>query len=148
VIETVPKAEPTATEEQLDLGLKIIGAFVVTGLGAFTGLFEALLVPLRLPHSTYLPLSLVLAVIMNPLLSWGAAVATGRRGAAILPAGAWCVVWFLSASRTTEGDLIITGGNWVGLVTLLVGPIAFAVGVLVPVLVEQRRGLRVKPSSG
>jgi len=146
--EAEPKREPTATEQQLDLGLKIVGAVVATGLGALAGLYEASLVPLRLPHSTYLPVALVLALVGNPVLSWFAGAVTGHRAAALLPAAAWCVIWYASASRTTEGDLIITGGNWVGLVTLLAGPIAFALGVLIPVMREQRRGLRVKPPTG
>ena len=146
--EAEPKLEPTATEQQLDLGLKIVGAVVATGRGALAGLYEASLVPLRLPHSTYLPVALVLALVGNPVLSWFAGAVTGHRAAALLPAAAWCVIWYASASRTTEGDLIITGGNWVGLVTLLAGPIAFALGVLIPVMREQRRGLRVKPPTG
>ena len=125
--------------------LIIAGAVVATGLGAVLGLFEAFLTPLRIPHSTYLPVALVLALICNPALSWFAAEVTGRRFAAILPALAWCVVWFVAASRTSEGDLIITGNNWVGLVTLLAGPIAFALGVFVPVMLEQRRALQSKP---
>jgi len=125
--------------------LSIAGAVVATGLGAVLGLFEAFLTPLRIPHSTYLPVALVLALIANPALSWFAAEVTGRRLAAILPAFAWCAVWFVAASKTNEGDLIITGNNWVGLVTLLAGPIAFALGVFIPVMLEQRRALHSKP---
>jgi len=125
--------------------LAIAGAIVATGLGAMLGLVEAFLTPLRLPHSTYLPVALVLAIIGNPALSWFAAEVTGKRFAAILPAGAWCAVWFIAATKTREGDLIITGNNWVGLVTLLAGPIAFALGIFVPVMLEQRRTLPPKP---
>jgi hypothetical protein len=125
--------------------LAVAGAIVATGLGAVLGLFEAFLTPLRLPHSTYLPVALLLAIIGNPALSWFAAEVTGKRFAAILPAGAWCAVWFVAATKTREGDLIITGNNWVGLVTLLAGPIAFALGIFVPVMLEQRRTLPPKP---
>jgi hypothetical protein len=125
--------------------LAIAGAIVATGLGAVLGVFEAFLTPLRLPHSTYLPIALLLAIIGNPALSWFAAEVTGKRFAAILPAGAWCAVWFVAATKTREGDLIITGNNWVGLVTLLAGPIAFALGIFVPVMLEQRRTLPPKP---
>jgi hypothetical protein len=125
--------------------LAVAGAIVATGLGAVLGLFEAFLTPLRLPHSTYLPVALLLAIIGNPALSWFAAEVTGKRFAAILPAGAWCAVWFVAATKTREGDLIITGNNWVGLVTLLAGPIAFALGIFVPVMLDQRRTLPPKP---
>jgi hypothetical protein len=125
--------------------LAIAGGIVATGLGAVLGLFEAFLTPLRLPHSTYLPVALVLAVIGNPVLSWFAGEVTGKRFAAILPAGAWCAVWIVAASKTHEGDLIITGNNWVGLVTLLAGPIAFALGIFIPVVLESRRALPPGP---
>jgi hypothetical protein len=135
--EPAEKARPGA-----DLALKLAGAVVVTGLGGVFGLFEAFLSPLRIPGSTYLPISLVLAVVGNPALAWWAGQVTGRRLAALLPAAAWCVVWFLAATKTAEGDLLITGGNWVGLITLLAGPISFALGVYVPVIREQNRAMK------
>jgi hypothetical protein len=67
---------------------------------------------------------------------------TGRRAAAALPAIAWFAVWFLSASKTTEGDLVIAAGNWVGLATLLAGPIAFAAGIFAQVIFETRGATR------
>jgi hypothetical protein len=131
---------------RLDLALKIVGAIVATGLGAAAGIYEALLSPLHVAHSSvYLPVTLVLAIVGNPALAWFAYAVTGRRAAVILPAGAWCLVWFAGASRTTEGDLIITGTGWVGLATLLAGPIAFALGVFVPTMRKQQQALRSQP---
>jgi hypothetical protein len=118
--------------------LKIVGAVVATGLGAVLGLTEAFLSPLRIA-TVYVPISLVLAVLLNPALAWYAVDVTGRKAAAALPAVAWCAVWFMAASKTTEGDLIIAGGNWVGLVTLLAGPLAFAAGIFGQVMFEASR---------
>jgi hypothetical protein len=123
--------------------LKIVGAVVATLLGAVLGVTEAFLAPLRMV-GFYVPVSLVLAVLFNPVLAWYAADVTGRKAAAALPALAWCAVWFMAASKTTEGDLVITSGNWVGMVTLLAGPIAFAVGVFAHVMFETSRDARRK----
>lgn len=82
----------------------------------------------------------MLALVTNPLLGWFAVTTTGRRFAALLPAGAWCVVWILAAGRTTEGDLLITNDNWVGLLTLFAGPVAFAVGIYVSAVRQRVAG--------
>ena len=120
---------------------------MATGLGAALGLTEAFLVPLRFGGFGYVPVALVLAVVTNPALAWFAYAATGRRAAALLPAAAWCTIWFLGASKTTEGDLLITDNIWVGLTTLLTGPIVFALGVFVPVMLETRRILREREAA-
>jgi hypothetical protein len=130
------------TRRVLDVALRIAGLVVATGLGAVSGLIEAFLAPLRFGSFGFVPVSLVLAVITNPALAWFAYAATGRRSVALFPAAAWCTVWFLGATKTAEGDLLITDDNWVGVSTLLSGPIAFALGVFVPVMLETRRILR------
>jgi hypothetical protein len=127
----------------VDWPLRLVGAVVATGLGAVTGLYEAFLVPVHLPHSSvHVPVSLLLALVGNPLLAWFAYAATGRRVAGLLPAIAWSAVWFVAASRTREGDLVIVSSNWVGLVTLFLGPAAFAAGVLLAPITGKRAWLR------
>jgi hypothetical protein len=84
------------------------------------------------------PLALVLALAGNPLIAWFAYVTTGRRATALLPAIAWSAVWFTAASRTTEGDLVIAANNWVGIVTLFLGPAAFAAGFYLSLRRERR----------
>ena len=127
------------------------GLVLAVLLAVALAVLEAFLAPLRVSDLGFsgpgegnvrIPLALVLALVTNPLLGWFAFTTTGRRFAALLPAGAWCVVWILAAGRTTEGDLLITNDNWVGLLTLFTGPIAFAIGIYVTVL---RR--RVKASA-
>jgi hypothetical protein len=127
-----PPAPPNPAGELL---VKIAGALVATALGAVAGLYEAFLAPLWVPGlHVRAPLALLLALVGNPAIAWFAYLATGRRAAAVLPAVAWSVVWFVGASRTTEGDLVITANNWVGLVTLFLGPAAFAGGVYLSIL--------------
>jgi hypothetical protein len=46
--------------------------------------------------------------------------------AAIGPAVVWVIVMIAAASRTAEGDLVLTDSNWVGIGTMLAGCVAFA----------------------
>jgi hypothetical protein len=117
------------TNRAADLGLRVVAGIVGFGLGAVSAMYEALLADLRW-HSYRVPLSPVLALLANPLLVLFAFWGTGRLAAALLPAIPWLAVMVMAATRTTEGDLVFTGDNWVGLATLFVGAIAFAVGIL------------------
>jgi hypothetical protein len=126
----------------LDIAISVGGLLVATLLAAALAIIEALYSPLRI-NGVLVPVSLVVAIATNPLLGWFAITTTKRRVAALLPAGVWCVLWFLAAGRTSEGDLVITQNNWVGLATLFTGPFAFAIGVYISVLrhrVESPRG--------
>ncbi|GAA0718661.1 hypothetical protein Drose_04975 [Dactylosporangium roseum] len=126
---------PPRWAKRLDVGITVAGLVVATLLALALAIVEAFLAPLRLNGSGMrLPISLVLALVTNPLLGWFAFVTTGKRLAALLPAAAWCVVWILAAARTSEGDLLIADSNWVGLLTLFAGPMAFAIGIYVAAL--------------
>jgi hypothetical protein len=117
-----------------DLTVRIVGTVVAVCLAALTALWEALLTPL---HATIfgsvvrLPIAPVVAVIVNVGIFWFGRVVTGRTGLALLPAIAWFVVMFAAGNRTSEGDLLIAGNNWVGIVTILVGAVAWALGAYV-----------------
>lgn len=151
--EPLPAAGPDAGPEgqrtahlpggPLDIAITVGGLVLAVLLAVALAVVEAFLAPLRVSDLGFtgpgqgnvrIPLALVLALVTNPLLGWFAYTTSGRRFAALLPAGAWCVVWILAAGRTSEGDLLITNDNWVGLLTLFTGPLAFAIGIYVTAL--------------
>jgi hypothetical protein len=111
-----------------DRFVRIVGWIVATALGAVLALYDVGFATLYL-HGVRLPVPALLAVVGNPALVVFAYVATGRRAAGIAPALAWCVVWFGAAMRTGEGDWLVLPDNWVGVVTSIVGPVAFAVAI-------------------
>lgn len=109
--------------------LRVAGGVVATGLGLALGLYSAYYAPLYFPGTAVrAPLALGIALVGNPLLAWYAFRVTGRRWAVVLPAVPWCAIWITASTKTTEGDLLVPSGNWVGLATLLLGPTAFAAG--------------------
>jgi hypothetical protein len=128
----------------LDRLLRIAGGVVAVGLAASFAVYGAFLVPLYFPGSDIrMPVALVFALVGNPLLTWFAYEATGHRLAVLAPAAVWCGIWLAASGRTTEGDLLVTGDNWVGLWTLFVGPLAFALGMYLAML--SRRPAREEP---
>lgn len=129
---------PGAYQRWLDLGLKVFGALLMLALGGVTAIYEVMYSPSRIDGVRF-PISLVLAVVVNPVLATATYWVVGRRLAALLPALPWCVVWLIASAKTREGDLFVNNQNWVGLITLLAGPIAFALAVFIPVLREQRK---------
>ncbi|GAA3275864.1 hypothetical protein GCM10020218_023240 [Dactylosporangium vinaceum] len=136
------------TESVLDVVITVTGLIVATLLGAALAVVEAVWAPLRI-GGFRVPASLVVALVTNPMLGWFAYTVTKRRLATLLPAAAWCVVWIMAAGRTTEGDMIITEDNWVGLLTLFAGPLAFAVGIYISNMrqhVAPTRATTTKPS--
>ncbi|MBN1173969.1 MAG: hypothetical protein JXA67_17480 [Micromonosporaceae bacterium] len=115
-------------EEALEAGLRAAGLLTAIGLAVVSAMYEAGWCAWYL-FETRLPISLVLALVGNPAIVWFASSTTGWRAAGIFPAIAWCCVWFPASVQTSEGDLIVASGNWVGVATTLLGPLAFAVPI-------------------
>jgi hypothetical protein len=105
---------------------RVAGFVIALMLAAVSAAYEAFLTPLYW-GTTRLPVSLVAAVVCNLALVWFAYAVTGRRLAAVGPALVWVAVMVTAASRTAEGDLVLTDNNWVGIGTMLAGSVAFAV---------------------
>jgi hypothetical protein len=119
-----------------DRALAVGGLVIATLLGFVTSLWEAFLSPLAVhwtsgghAHFARVPVALVAAVVGNAALSWMAYTVTGRMLAIGAPFVAWTVPVFLAAEKTSEGDLVLTANNWVGLTTMLVGALTYAVVV-------------------
>jgi hypothetical protein len=110
-----------------DLALRVLGGLVAMAGGLVTAVIEVFLAPLRV-GTVRLPLSLLLAVVGNLVLVWYTYRVTEKLAAVALPALVWIVVMVRASGRTTEGDLLLTGDNWVGLLTILGGTVAFAGG--------------------
>ena len=78
------------------------------------------------------PLSVVVAVVGNLMLTTAAHRLSGSRVVALLPALVWLVVAVAAMMRTSEGDLVLTGGGALGTINLaflLLGVTAAAFGV-------------------
>ncbi|MDG4806093.1 hypothetical protein O7634_04915 [Micromonospora sp. WMMD1120] len=110
----------------LELGLRVAGGVVVVVAGVLTGVLELLLATVRV-GGHLIGVSVLLAVGANIALSWFAYETVGRRWAVALPAVPWFALMALAAVRTSEGDLLLAGDNWVGLAMIVVGAMTFAV---------------------
>jgi hypothetical protein len=132
---------PDPKSQTTDLILRIVGVVVGVGLAAVTAFWEALLTPLHVTifgAVVRLPIAPLIAVVLNLAIFWFGRIVTGRTGLALLPAIAWFVVIFAAGNRTSEGDILIAGNNWVGVVTILLGALAWAVGGYVLILRSRR----------
>lgn len=112
-----------------------VGVLVAVGLAAVSALWEAFLTPLAWTwtsgghaHYVRLPIALVLAFVGNVALAWFTQALTGKVLAVLAPFLAWVAVILVAASKTREGDLVLTSNNWVALAIILVGPLGFAAG--------------------
>ena len=80
-------------------------------------------------HFVRLPVALLCALVGNAALAWFAYSVTGKMLAIAAPFLAWTAPIIMAAGRTKEGDLILTSNNWVGISTMLVGALTYAVVV-------------------
>ena len=77
-----------------------------------------------------LSVGLLIALVVNPLLSWAGLKTAGTRLAAFTPLAGWLIVVLPLAGSTKEGDLVLPSGLR-SIAFLLLGAIAFAaVGAL------------------
>lgn len=100
------------------LALALWAAVLLALLGGF-------LTPYRI-GGVLIPVSLVLVIVGNWLLVRVTYLATGAVGLSLLPALVWLLVTLALSRRTTEGDLVLAGNNWVANVYIIVGCVAAA----------------------
>ena len=119
------------------------GGVLISVLAAVvTGVLELVLTPLRVGDvvsvwrgdpigsgsGPVIGLSIVVALVANYAISWFAVSTTGRRWALGPPWALWTLIMLLAAGvRTSEGDYLLSGNDWVGLVMILLGSLTFAV---------------------
>lgn len=113
---------PSGTGDAL---LRIVGGVVVVVAALATATLELMFARIRV-GGHLIGMSALLAVAANVVLSWFAQRAVGGKWAFALPAVPWFLLIAAAGSRTHEGDLLLAG-DWVGLLTVVGGSIAFAV---------------------
>jgi hypothetical protein len=143
-VQPEPPAAPEADQRRSAWESVIrIGGVLVAIVAAFvTGVLELLLTTLRWGDLTtiwrgdsigsgrgpLLGVSILLAVIGNWAIAWFAVSTTGRRWAMGPPWALWTLIMLLAAGvRTHEGDYLLAGNDWIGLVMILAGSLTFAV---------------------
>ncbi|MEV6347781.1 hypothetical protein [Actinoplanes sp. NPDC051851] len=98
----------------------------VLRLGGVTGLFRG--EDVWSGGGPLIGLAAVLAIGANLAIAWFAVRVAGRNWAIGPPWALWTVIMLAAAGvRTNEGDYLISGTNWVALVMILTGSLAFAV---------------------
>jgi hypothetical protein len=151
VTEERPQEKPAPRSDGLVRAAGITVALLATVVTAF---LELQLSALRVGaigavldgHSPYvgsgapLPVAVPLAIGLNLAIAWFAVTTTGRRWAAGPPWALWTLIMLAAAgTRTSEGDYLVGGTNWVALVMILAGSLTFAVYVYRMILAPMNR---------
>jgi hypothetical protein len=110
----------------LDLLLRLAAGAIAVVAAVLTGGLELMLATLRV-GGQLVGLSVLLAVLANLALSWFAYHAVGGKAAVALPALVWFALMVPAAGGTSEGDYLLAGDNWVGVVMIIAGAMTFAV---------------------
>jgi hypothetical protein len=116
-------ASANATAAIIRAGGLIVG---VWGAVLFA-LYGAFLTPLRL-GGVLVPFSIVLAVVTNYLLLRFTYYTTEHQWLALIPGVVWVGLTFVASASTGEGDIVLSGANWVGSVYLLAGAATVGIG--------------------
>jgi hypothetical protein len=105
---------------------QILGVLLSVLAAALSGVLELLFASWRVA-GFLTGASAVFAVAANLGIAWFAHRTVGRRWAVAPPWIVWTALMFVAAGvRRTEGDYLLSGDNWVGLVMVLGGSLAFA----------------------
>jgi hypothetical protein len=121
-----PESQPKE-RKGLDRIIRAAGLVISVVAAILSGLLELFFTPLRL-GGVPVGASILMAVVANVAISWFAVSTTGRRWALGPPWAVWTLMMLLAAGvRTTEGDYLVGGDDWVALVMILVGSLTFAV---------------------
>jgi hypothetical protein len=119
-----PGAEP---RRALETTIKTAGLVVAMFATVLSAVLELVLSSLRL-GGVQIGVAIPAAVVANLAICWFAVTTVGRRWAVGPPWAVWTLIMFAVAGvRTTEGDYLISGDNWVALVMILAGSLTFAV---------------------
>jgi len=124
--EAPPAGEQREPSRALDVALRVAGVVISIVAAICTALLELFASPLRLAGFP-IGVSIIFALVANPAIAWFAVTATGRRWALAPPWIIWTVIMlFATGYRTPEGDYLVMGDDWVALLTVLLGSLAWA----------------------
>jgi len=122
--------------------IRVAGVVVAVVAALVTGLLEIFLSTLRAGDvvsvwsgdaigsggGPLLWLAVPLSAAFNWAIAWFAVTTTRRRWSLAPPWALWTLLMLFAAGvRTSEGDYLLGGENWVALVTILAGSLAYAV---------------------
>lgn len=120
---------------------------MLIALGALVlAVIECFLVVLR-SGTTPVPVSIVLAVLVNLSAPWVMVRVTGSRPTGFVPVVVWLVVALVFSSSGPGGDVVVPG-DWQGISFLLAGAAAAAIGVAIAVPTRRRRSPRAPGDAG
>jgi len=119
--------QPRPPSRALELVIKVAGLVIAALAAILSGILEIFLSPLRV-GGMLIGVSILIAAVANYAIGWFAHSTVGRRSAVALPWAIWTLLMlFAAGTRTHEGDYLIAGNNWIALVMILVGSLAYAV---------------------
>lgn len=123
-----------------------LGVAVAAGVAFVSAAWEVFLAPLTVQWTSHghahwfrLPVALAGAIVVNAALTWFVRAVTGRIVLVMGAFVAWIAVILVASARTREGDLVLTGNNWVGVAVMFAGSTAFVVTAIALSLAEVRR---------
>jgi hypothetical protein len=125
LVSTPPDADAGVPERENRL-VAVAGVVIATLAALFSGLLEIFSTPLRV-GGVPIGVAVPAAVVANVAIAWFAVATTGRKRAIGAPWLLWTVLMFFAAgAKRAEGDYLINGNDWVALVMILAGSLAFA----------------------
>jgi hypothetical protein len=126
-VQSPVEAEQRRESRALDTLIKVAGVVIAIVAAVLSGFLEIFLAPLR-AGGVPLCVAILMAAVANYAIAWFAHTTVGRRWAVAPPWVIWTLLMLFAAGvRTTEGDYLIAGDNYVALVMILVGSLTFAV---------------------
>jgi hypothetical protein len=122
-----PKESEPDDDRGLDLIIRVAGWIISILAAILSGVLELFFTQLRV-FGVPIGVSILMALVANPAIAWFAVTTTGKRSALAPPWIIWTIMMlFATGYRTAEGDYLVGGNDWVALVMILVGSLAFAV---------------------
>ena len=124
---TARRRLPPRLTATVDITFRFAGGVIAVLAAFLSGLLELFFIPLRV-GGVLIAVAALVAVPVNVAIAWFAVRTVGRRWALGPPWAVWTLLMFFAVgTRTAEGDYLVAGDNWAGLILVLLGSLAFGV---------------------